>query len=336
MTCTTLPLLTTPNPERPDVAWIRKRVSVFDVARELGLEVFGRTTARCWRTDNHRNGDANPSLRFHLRKNIARCFVCDQIGGFSNIDLVMGVLNCDFPSAVTWICERFPVPSARRGRPLAQRASWPQHYRVGVTASEFELLVRSGLWAQLSPTQRTILPVLFAFQDSDTGLTTISYRGLMRFAGVGSPKSIALAVWRLQSLHVLKVERTAGAGVVRGCSSYRLTLDDPELIRLLNHIHRRQQAEIERERAFRAQLRTSRRNGQRDPRNPRSRMKIRAPAPGPILHVDFLCVENQLQRQSPNLSCTGELLCSPSEVQTNKSVHLVKRGEEERQEAGIL
>jgi hypothetical protein len=245
-------------PERPDVAWIRKHVPVLDVARELGLEVFGSTTARCWRPQNHSRGDADPSVRFHHRKNKARCFVCDVIGGMSVIDLVMGVLNCDFPAAVAWICERFPVPQAKRGRPIGQRSRWPQHYRVGASGSEFELLIRSGLWAQLSPSQRSILPVLLAFRDSDTGLTTVSYRGLMRYAGVGSPRSISRAIWRLQALHILKVHRANGIGVVRGCSSYHLTLDDTQFIQLLNDIYRRHRDEISHERAYRAELRSSR------------------------------------------------------------------------------
>jgi len=305
-------------PERPDVAWIKKYVPIVDVAREVRLQVFGRTKAGCWRIENHRNGDAHPSVRFLLRKNIARCFVCDQIGGFSNIDLVMGVLNCDFSSAVSWICERFLVPSARRGRPIGQRSSWSQYYRVGVSGSELELLVRSGLWGQLSPSQRAILPVLLAFRNPDTAVTTISYRGLMRFAGIGSPKSIAGAVWRLQALHVLKIERSSGAGVVRDCSSYRLTLDDPELIRLLNATYHRQRHEIECERAFRSEARNSREKAIRE-----------------AVELDLRTNTKNNPEEQPQ-SCTGELLCSLSEVRANKSLHLVKRGEEESQKAGIL
>jgi hypothetical protein len=118
--------------QKPDVAWIKKHISAATVARELGLEVFGKTKARCWRTENHRNADADPSLRFHIGRNRVRCFVCDTMGGMSVIDLVMGVLGLDFSSAVHWICERFPVPEARRGQPIGERFKWAAHYRVGV------------------------------------------------------------------------------------------------------------------------------------------------------------------------------------------------------------
>jgi hypothetical protein len=43
-----------------------------------------------------------------------------MIGGHSNLDLVMGVLGCDFGSAVLWIAERFPVPNVKVGRPAGK------------------------------------------------------------------------------------------------------------------------------------------------------------------------------------------------------------------------
>ncbi len=239
-------------PERPDFAFIKTKVPIEDVARELGLEVRHHR-APCWRAENHRNGDAHPSLSFHVRKNRARCWVCDQVGAMSTIDLVMGVLGCDFTSAVAWICERFAVPSAKRGSPIGPRSSWRPSYRVGTSGSELEILVRSGLWAQLTPTQQKILPVLLVCPD--TQIIEISYSDLMRYAGVGSRKSIARAVWGLHGLHALRVERGEAVGVVRSVNRYRLTLEDPGFLELLNRVHRRQREEIERERAFRREAR---------------------------------------------------------------------------------
>ena len=79
----------------PDMAWIRRNVPVLDVGRELGLRVNRHRRASCWRTENHRHGDADPSLQFYVRGNRVRCFVCDLRGGMSNIDLVMGVLGVE-------------------------------------------------------------------------------------------------------------------------------------------------------------------------------------------------------------------------------------------------
>ncbi len=297
---------------RPDLAWIKQNIPIEDVARELGLDVV-RHRARCWRADNHANGDANPSLYFHRRKNRVRCFVCDQLGGHSNIDLLMGVLACDFASAVAWICDHFLVPQAKRGSPIGPRSRWLPNWRVGTTGSEFELLVRSGFWSELTPTQRAILPVLAAFRDTETGLTTISYLGLMRYSGVRSSASIAKAISGFQRLHVLNVRPNHLVGVVRGCNSYQLTLEDPDLLRLMNERRRVHRDEIEREREFRKRARTSR--------------------------------EKQLRLQGttakPAGSCKGIHLSLSSEVRGNKTLHCtevrgveVEADDNEAQEVG--
>ena len=327
-TVSAAPSAPTAVPERPDLGFIKTKIAIEDLARQLGLDV-SRHRARCWRVENHRNGDADPSLRFHPRKNRARCFVCDMLGGFSTLDLVMGVLGCDFPSAVAWICERFFVPSAKRGSPVGPRSRWRPSYRVGASGAELEPLVRSGLWAELTPTERAILPVLHAYRDLETGLTEISYLGLMRFAGVGSRKSVSRAVWRLRSLNALQVNRTQGVGVVQGCNRYQLTLDEPRFLRLLNEIHQRVRKEIERERAFRSQERESRKkigrvfscHSPEEAEKPRLRVADSGKGgfhpPAPPVSLSFS------RTLRPSVSCTGELLRSTSEPMPNKPVHLV-------------
>jgi hypothetical protein len=119
---------------RPDVSWIKKHVPILEVGQALGLRIRHRR-AKCWRGENHRHGDADPSLSFFEKRNRSRCFVCDMKGGHSNIDLVMGVLDCDFGSAVRWIVERFPVPNVTVGRPAGKTLPSPLPYRVGVRGS---------------------------------------------------------------------------------------------------------------------------------------------------------------------------------------------------------
>src|ERR1700693_4756091 len=145
-------------PERPDLAWIRRNVPVLAVGLELGLIIRRRRT-RCWRIENHAHGDADPSLHFYVRGNRVRCFVCDMRGGMSNVDLVMGVLGVDCGTAVLWIAARFPVPETKPGRPKGSQSKLPAPYRVGVSCSDFEVLVRSGLWGQFTSAERSILVV---------------------------------------------------------------------------------------------------------------------------------------------------------------------------------
>jgi hypothetical protein len=113
--------------------------------------------------------------RLYTFTNRVRCFVCDVRGGHSCIDLVVGFLRIGFGEAVNWIAERFTVPNVKVGRPVGSRAKEPQPYRVGSQGSELEVLVRSGMFGQLSPAERSILIALVLWRDAETGLTQLSY-----------------------------------------------------------------------------------------------------------------------------------------------------------------
>jgi hypothetical protein len=85
---------------QPDISWIKKNVPVLEVANALGM-LIRHHRAQCWRAENHSHGDADPSLHFYERGNRVRCFVCDQRGGHSNVDLVMGVLGIGVGEALS-------------------------------------------------------------------------------------------------------------------------------------------------------------------------------------------------------------------------------------------
>lgn len=247
-----------------DLEYIRSKVSVAEIAKELGLEVKGNT-ARCWRVENHAHGDADPSIRFQLKKNRWRCFVCDEKGAASTFDLVMSVLGCDFRSAVNWITERWPVPSAPRGRHVKKRQGWNPAYRAGMSGDPLELVIRSGLWAQLTKAQQAILPVLLRFVDQETGLAQISYRGIMRYANVRSSATVAAAIKRFcRSFHMLEIERRLDAEGFRSCSRYRFTFEDPSFLVLLREIYLKHGEEIRLERTFRSEERKHRRKRNKD------------------------------------------------------------------------
>ncbi len=243
-----------------DIEYIRGKISVVEVARELGLHVRSETVAHCWRVDNHRNGDRDPSIRFHLKKNRWKCFVCDPKGAASNIDLVMAVLGCDFRFSVNWISERWPVPSAPKGKHIKRRQDWNPAYRAGVSGDPLELVIRSGLWAQLTKAQQAILPVLLRFVEPETGLAQISYRGIMRYANVRSSATVAAAIKQFcRSFHMLEIERRLDTEGFRSCSRYRFTFEDPAFLILLREIYLKHGEEIELERTFRSEERKRRR-----------------------------------------------------------------------------
>lgn len=76
-------------------------LNVEDVARSLGLSVIKHET-RCFMHD-----DKKPSLKFHRKGHMWKCFVCD-VGG-NAINLVMRYLKTDFVTACMWLCNQYGI-----------------------------------------------------------------------------------------------------------------------------------------------------------------------------------------------------------------------------------
>jgi hypothetical protein len=301
---------------RPDIAWIRKNVAILEVGKALGLRIRHRR-AKCWRPENHAHGDANPSLHFFERGNRVRCFVCDMRGGHSNVDLVMGVLGVTVGEAVRWIAERFTVPNVKPGRPLGKREVQAVPYRVGVQGSEFELLVRSGMFGKLPAPERTILVALAHFRDPDSGLSQLSYTAIQRYAGVASRATVARALRRLARLHAIEIHPGLRIGITRKCSAYRVTLEDPKFLHLCNEVCRISREQVVQERNYRRELRAKRQE------TPRRQLAVNANATGglcpPAPPVPYASIE----RQEKPTTCEGLNLSSINEPMSNRPVHSV-------------
>jgi hypothetical protein len=309
---------------RPDISWIKKHVSVLEVGRMLGLRIHHRK-ARCWRPENHANGDAHPSLHFYERGNRVRCFVCDMRGGHSCIDLVMGVLGVELSSAVWWIADRFTVPNIKLGRPLGQRPVEAIPLRVGVNGSHLEVLVRSGMFGQLSPAESRILTVLLELRDSESGLTKLSYGAIMRYSGVGSRANVSAALTHLQRLHAIQISRGARIGLVRECSTYCVTLEDPKFLAACNEIFRAGRVEIAAEREYRKKIRSARKAIALVPKDhsplseTSSQTSLRSGAPS-SQRGRPVYVEPTPKAEARQPTCEGLNLSSPSELMHDLTV----------------
>ncbi len=307
---------------RPDSAWIKKNVPILKVAHALGMRIR-RRRAQCWRTENHTHADADPSLCFLEIKNRARCFVCDMRGGHSNIDLVKHVLEVNFPDAVHWIAERFTVPSTKIGRPVGSKSSVVPPYRVLTHGSELEVLVRSGMFGQLSAPERSVLITLALFRDPDTELTLMSYAGIMRYAGVGSTATVSDALKRLARFHALEVHCGARVGTTRDCSAYRVTFNDPKFLDLCDKVSQITREQIAEEREYRKGLRLDRMSKPRRPttQNTNTAGGLRPPDPP----FSFPQVQSPMQEKSKPSTCTGQYLSLVGEAASNKALQGVKR-----------
>ena len=242
----------------PDFEYIRTKVSIVAVSQELGLVVTGNR-AHCWRTERHRNGDANPSISFWKKRNKGRCFVCDP-HVWSTLDLVMLYLECDLPMAVSWITDRFLVPPLPKGCHIKKREAWSPRFTSGVAENVVTMLVRSGIWSSLSRAERSILPTLITFTDRETGLAQISYFGLMRYSGVASQATIAAAIRHFEQMRLLQIVRMRGELGFRRVNQYRLTLDDPDFQTMVIKVFQNQRDEIELEKQLRFEQRKTKLN----------------------------------------------------------------------------
>jgi hypothetical protein len=115
------------------------------------------------------------------------------------------------------------------------------------------LLIRSGIWSELTHAERSILPALLTFANRDTGIAEISYRGLMRYSGVGSPATVAAAIRHFEKMRLLQVARKPGELLFRGVNQYTLTVENPEFQAMVTKVFQQQREEIELEKQFRAE-----------------------------------------------------------------------------------
>jgi hypothetical protein len=303
---------------QPDIAWIRKNVQVLKVAMMLGVRVR-RQKARCWRPERHAHGDADPSLCFSVRRNRVRCMVCDTRGGHSCVDLVAGVLAVDTGTAVRWIAERFAVPNIKVGRPVGVKQNGPAPYHVSLHGGPFEVLVRSGMFGELSAAERSILICLETLKDHESGLTRLSYQAIQRYAGVSSRTTVSKALKFLQQIRALQIGRGARVGLIRACSIYRVTLEDEKFIDRCNDIYSASRGEIAREREYRKQLRSAREKQTRRTRTLNTTLAGGLRVPRTPSFTVSNTSNTKKEGNNPNLKVQN--LSTPSGPHANKPVH---------------
>jgi len=151
--------LVLPHTAYPDLEHIRKAVPISAVAEQLDLTIVGRMV-HCWRP---RIISTATALRLSVCKTATtlQSVLCVILASLSPIELVISVLAVELRRAVQWITSHFNVPPAPNGRHIQHQERWPQVFRVGTSGTALEMLVRSGIWASLSPAQ--------TFNDSRAG-----------------------------------------------------------------------------------------------------------------------------------------------------------------------
>ena len=236
----------------PDLRYIRTHISIRLVAIKLGLEVSGNS-GRCWRGSQHQNGDRTPSLSF-TKRNKAKCHVCDS-QAMSVLDLIEGVRECDLRQAVEWVRDRFDVPVIEKARHVNRRGA--KYQRTRALGLPLEVIVGSGFWASLSKAAKSLLVVFLTFSDSEDEWVIISFRALVRFAGL-SNASIVRAQSELRKLGLLELYKSTQAAPLRECNRYRLNCESPVFLEYIAKLNEKNRSEVELERAFQKRRRQER------------------------------------------------------------------------------
>jgi hypothetical protein len=247
----------------PDLKWVNRRVPIRDVCKQLGLHFGPGDMIHCWHPDRHKNGDRTPSVSIKRSANRVRCFGCGS-KTLSVVDLVMDVESTDVGGAARWLQRHFELGQIPKGRHLGDPHAI-QPYMVGYE-KPIELLVKSGLWAELQPPTQRIVPVLLYFAEcgekSGTFKVQISYLALQRYSGVRSFQTISKALEQLTELDwLVKVSQPkTDAAMLRDVTTYILTPYSDGLLELANATAAAARTTIQRERELRRQERNLRRD----------------------------------------------------------------------------
>ena len=183
------------------------------------------------------------------------------------IDLVMDVRGVGPADAALWIAERFTVPSIPARRRL--RDGNERSYRVGYEHG-LGLLIRSGLWAELSEPAKAIAPVLLEFGEKvrpldDTLRVQMAYRTLVRFSGIQSHNAIRKGLVELSEVGFLILPAgAASASLDRKSATYIVTPNSHQLWELAQTTARQTQQEIGAEVELRKRQRNERLRSRRE------------------------------------------------------------------------
>jgi len=242
----------------PDARWINRELNITDVARELECRLGAHNKIHCWHPEKHQNGDRTASVGIHTPTNRVKCFGCNS-GLMSVLDLVIDVLGITVTEAIRWLDARFAIPRIPKGRQLKE----PERARFQVgQESPMELLVRSGVWARLSPSAQRILPALLNFAETDEKRryrVKMSYRGVMRYSGVRSHNAVNAALKELREWYLLDSMPVSGPSApIRPASEYLVTPHSDEFQEIANAVAGEHRAAIAIERELRKQARAER------------------------------------------------------------------------------
>jgi DNA-binding HxlR family transcriptional regulator len=170
--------------------------------------------------------------------------------------LAVDVLAKTPKDAALWIAEHFEVPHISKRKHLTE----PKRniHTVGHETPQ-GLLIRSGLWAGLSPFTQRLVPVLLEFSEElnkrdRSRSVQLSCRAIYRYVGAESPHALQKGLKELNEIGWLTRENCGAAGPMQEAARYTLTPYSDQLQECANA----EKAELKREIEIERQLRKER------------------------------------------------------------------------------
>jgi len=208
----------------PDFKYINQ-IPIVELARKIGMEFGDSGNMVCWHAERHK--DREPAFLTVLTKlNRIRCHACGS-ASMSVIDMLVDIGNFDSQlTAAQCFASELNAPKIPKGSHLKN----PDALAVPPALKEpLALLIRSGVWANLSVPVQRLIPVLLEFTEWEEecleGTLRLSYRAMMRYSGIGTFTSINPALAELEGIGwATRLDATRrGESPIKNTAVYRIT-----------------------------------------------------------------------------------------------------------------
>jgi hypothetical protein len=187
-----------------DLCWVRKNISIQEVANKLHLRFGTGKMLHCWHGEQHQHADRTPSVSIRRTTNTVKCFGCGT-GPLSPVDLVMNVRSCTIHEAANWLKLNFPKIPRIGAR---KHSSKVENAEDLSGRNPLQILICSGLFAELGLPSKAICTALLVLWDARErpNSIAISFKALQRFSGVRSRSSVARALRELEDVLLISRE----------------------------------------------------------------------------------------------------------------------------------
>jgi len=199
----------------------------------LGINHEKRGLVKCPFPEHHKHGDAHPSARVYVPKNMLHCFVSGE--SWSTIDLVVKLRGVSNGEAIKWLGETFRLPEkeSRISFTGKGKSSFSMRRKIvdpkrKTKPTIIEQIVYSPGYRDLKPATVKVGLMLLAQMPEEDPVVKFSQRELAEMAGYQDSEPIKRAIDELERIGILAVQKHGNKR-----TTFRATPLDPAFKRWL-------------------------------------------------------------------------------------------------------